>query len=313
MKKVLVIGAAGTIGIETIKILLSEGKYEITALDLKNNNSISKLKRYSRRINIIYADAADRVLMEKLVQDHDVVLFLASVLPPLADLKKGIAAVVEYEALENVIKSISYYNPKCFFVYASSTTLYGNTLERVTTKSKTKVTEYDYYAKNKLNCEKLLQNKLKNYVIIRIPLVISNLGNEPFIYNISKNSLIECISNIDASLAICNAIKKENELKKKAINIGGGPNMIITYKELLMKIFLNYGVSFKYIVTSLFVDKNYYSPVCSDSKESNELLNYQTDSIDSCMTRLKKKSKNRRFSKYLGKIFNRVLERNKSL
>ena len=36
MKKVLVTGAAGSIGLQVIKYLLSEGKYEITALDLKS-------------------------------------------------------------------------------------------------------------------------------------------------------------------------------------------------------------------------------------------------------------------------------------
>jgi nucleoside-diphosphate-sugar epimerase len=39
MKKVLVTGAAGTIGINVIKYLLSEGKYEITAVDLKNRGN----------------------------------------------------------------------------------------------------------------------------------------------------------------------------------------------------------------------------------------------------------------------------------
>lgn len=34
-EKVLVVGAAGAVGIHTVKYLLSEGKYEITILDLK--------------------------------------------------------------------------------------------------------------------------------------------------------------------------------------------------------------------------------------------------------------------------------------
>ena len=36
MKRVLVTGASGTIGIKTIKYLLSEGKYDVTALEIKN-------------------------------------------------------------------------------------------------------------------------------------------------------------------------------------------------------------------------------------------------------------------------------------
>ena len=57
MKRVLVTGAAGTIGIRTIKYLLSEGKYEVTALDLKNRKHYKKLKKYRKMIDIVYADA----------------------------------------------------------------------------------------------------------------------------------------------------------------------------------------------------------------------------------------------------------------
>ena len=52
MKKVLVTGAAGSIGTHVIKYLLAEGKYEVTALDLKNKNVFKKMKRFRKRINI---------------------------------------------------------------------------------------------------------------------------------------------------------------------------------------------------------------------------------------------------------------------
>ena len=64
MKKVLIFGAAGNIGLELIKYLLSEGKYEITAVDLKNRRSYKSLKKYRRRINIIYGDMNDHLLID---------------------------------------------------------------------------------------------------------------------------------------------------------------------------------------------------------------------------------------------------------
>ena len=45
MKKVLVTGAAGSVGVHVIKYLLAEGKYEITALDLKNKNVFKRMRR----------------------------------------------------------------------------------------------------------------------------------------------------------------------------------------------------------------------------------------------------------------------------
>ena len=43
MKKILVTGAGGTIGLQVIRFLLSEGKYEITALDLKGLNVVNPI------------------------------------------------------------------------------------------------------------------------------------------------------------------------------------------------------------------------------------------------------------------------------
>ena len=106
MKKVLVTGASGAVGLNVIKYLLSEGKYEITALDLRVKNNSKKLKKYRRRINIIYGDINDNVLIDALVKDQDYIIHLASVLPPLSDIKKDIGEEVEYKGTENIIKAI---------------------------------------------------------------------------------------------------------------------------------------------------------------------------------------------------------------
>ena len=67
MKKVLVTGAAGSIGLYTLKYLLSEGKYEITALDLNNKKVIKRLKKYKKRVNVVYGDVNDKVLITAFV------------------------------------------------------------------------------------------------------------------------------------------------------------------------------------------------------------------------------------------------------
>ncbi len=50
MKKVVIFGGAGSIGLSLIKYLLSEGKYEITIVDLKNKETIKRLKRYKKEL-----------------------------------------------------------------------------------------------------------------------------------------------------------------------------------------------------------------------------------------------------------------------
>jgi len=300
LKKVLVTGASGTIGSLVIKYLLSEGKYEITALDLRTKNSQKVLRKYRRRINIIYGDINDNVLMEALVKDHDYIIHLAGVMPPLADIKKGLSDKVEYNGTKNIIKAINFYNPKCFLIYASSTTLYGN-VEVASIKSKTKITDLDYYSNTKLKVEKLIKEKLKNYTIIRLPLVLCNPKSSSFIYNVKLNCNVEAITDNDAAYLFVNALTKEKELNKKMFNAGGGVYMTSSYKDILINTLDIYGLSLKYLLTLLFLDKNFYTHIYEDSNKLDEILEFQSDSLESYYMRLKRSSKKRKIARILAK------------
>ena len=125
MKKILVTGAAGSIGKKVIKFLLSEGKYEITALDLKNKSSYKALKKYNRRINVIYGDITDPILIDGLVKEHDYIIHLACIKPSISVLKEKISYEIDYKGSENIVRAITFYNPKCFLIFPSTTNVYG--------------------------------------------------------------------------------------------------------------------------------------------------------------------------------------------
>jgi len=310
VKKVLVTGAAGAIGKLTIKYLLSEGKYEITALDLRTKDNQKKLKKYRRRINIIYGDMNDNVLMEALVKDQDYIIHLASVIPPIADIKKGLSDRVEYNGTENIIKAIDFYNPKCFLIYASSTTIYGN-VEKANIKTKPSIIDMDYYSNTKQKTEKLIQSKVKNYTIIRLPLVLCNPASGAFMYNVKKNQVVEAITDNDAAYLFANAINESDKLNKKIGNAGGGESMIAPYREILAKVLEIYGFSFKFLLTRLFLDKNFYVHVYEDSDKLNEILNFRSDSLSSYYMRLRRTTKNRKIAKFFAKPFVFMLRKKK--
>ena len=123
MKKVLITGAGGTVGSLLIKYLLTEGKYDITALDLRTKNSIHTLKKYRKRVDVIYADILDRNVIESIIKDSDIVINLATCMPNFSEYKKDLAHIIEYNGTENIIKAINFYNPKCTLIYGSSTSL----------------------------------------------------------------------------------------------------------------------------------------------------------------------------------------------
>lgn len=302
MKKVLVTGAAGNIGLLVIKYLLSEGKYEITALDLRNKRTLKKLKKYRKRINIIYGDIGDSILMEALVRDHDYIIHLASVMPPLGELNKNLGEIIEYNGTENIIKAINYYNNKCFLIYASTTSMYDASLS-ATVSEKIKESELSNYSLNKYKTENLIKEKLKNYTIFRLPIVLNDISSEPFIYNIKKNSMIEVTTKEDASYAFVSALNYEKELNKKTFNVGMGKNGRIIYNDVLKNILKYYGLSMRYILSRIFLEKNYYSPVLLDSDKLDDVIHYRNDSLYNYYRRLQRKGKKRIIQRILAYPF----------
>ncbi len=300
MKKVLVTGASGSIGLNVIKYLLSEGKYEITALDLKNKKSINNLKRYQRRINIIYGDVTDELLMTSLVRDHDYIIYLASVMPPLGEFSIKLGELVEYQGIQNVIKTINYYNENCHLIYASTTSVYDESLTG-SVKERIKVKGLDNFSLNKYNAENLISKRLKHYTILRVPLVLGNIKKEPFIYNVKKDSIIEVTTNIDAAYAFVQSLKYLDKLNKKTFNIGLGQTGVVKYDEILTNILKYYGISMRYILSRIFLEKSYKSPILRDSDELDNIIHYRNDSLYNYYRRLERIGKKRVIQKTLAK------------
>ena len=300
MKKVLVTGAAGTIGMHVIKYLLAEGKYEITALDLKNKKSLKKLKRYQNRINVLYADVCDKVLINALVKDQDIIIHLASTLPPIADMKKGLANLIDYEGTKNIVRAIDYYNPDCHLFFASTMSMYKDN-QNVTTRSKIKLDEYDYFDEAKKNAEDEIKEKLKNYTIYRLPIVLGNPKVDQFIYHVKKDRMVSFITKEDAAYAFVRGIKYLNKINKQTYNVTSGEE--IKYGDLMNNILRIYGLNFKYILNRLFIDKNFYSPICKDKDDLNDIISYRNDTLSEYYNRLRGRSKKRVVPKFFAKIF----------
>lgn len=300
MKKVLVTGAAGSIGLIVLKYLLSEGKYEITALDLKNKKTQKNLKKYRKRINIIYGDINDTLLIEALIKDHDYVIHLAGIMPPFAEFSKKSGEIVDYYGTENLIKAINYYNSDCFMIYASTTCLYDNSLS-ASVKEKVNIENISNYSFNKFNVENLIKKKLKNYCILRLPMILNNFKDEPFMLNVKKNSIVEVTTNFDAAYAFVKAIDYTKELNKKIFNVGMGESGRIKYDIILKKLLINYGLSIKYIASRIFLEKDYKSPVLIDSDGLENIIHYRNDSLYNYFNRLKRKGKNRKIQKFLAR------------
>lgn len=300
MKRILVTGAFGSIGKIVLKLLLSEGKYDITALDLKTKKNLKEAKKYKNRINIVFGDIKDTTLIENLVINIDYIIHLAGVMPPFGDFYKKLGEEIEYDGTESIIKAINYYNPSCHMFYASTTSLYDSSFTG-NIKEVIKETELTNYSFNKYKTEILLKKKLKCYTIFRIPLVLSNVNKETFVYNIKKNSIVEVTTDYDVAYAFVKGIIHSKDINKKIYDVGMGEKSRLYYREILINILKYNGISFKYLVGRIFFDKNYYSPVLSDSDELDNIIHYRFDTFKNYYQRLSYNGKNRYIQKILAK------------
>ena len=282
MKKVLVTGAAGTVGLQVIRFLLSEGKYEVTALELKNKHVYKRLKLFKKRINIVYGDINDDAIVDALIKEHDIVIHCAGVLPPFANAREDLCKTVDFEGTKQIVDSIKNYNPNCTLLYTSSTSLYGNQEdnENITIKSNCNFEELDYYSKYKLKSEEYIKENLKNYTIFRLAYVLGDPNQESLIYNVKSTTKFETLSSEDAGYALVSAIDNKTSVNKKTFNLSGGEKFRITYKDYILNILRNYGLSIRFISTLLMAEKNYYGGYYEDSYILEDILHFRSKNID---------------------------------
>ena len=292
MKRILITGASGTIGFSLVNQLIELNEYEVTALDLKSPKAIKKLKKISKDINVIYGDINEEVLMDSLVKDHDVIIHLAGIIPPFADIKSNLCRVVDYEGTKNLVRAIKENNPKCFLLFASTTTIYGNRpyTDEIKVSDEVRVDSDDNYALVKLRCEEIIEENLKKYSIFRLSAVLSDIKNNTLMYNIPLKSRVEFITADDAARAFINALPKTKEINKKIFNITGGDPCRTTFKNFLKTILKIHGISIRFIGTWTLVDKNFYSGFYADSDDAHDILKFREDSLDDYYKKQNKKT-----------------------
>ena len=107
--KVLVTGAAGGMGMETIRQMAEDdGAYSIVATDLPGEKSRKNLEpfRGNPRFTIVYGDLTDYETVKKLVKDCDIVMHIAAFVSPFADYYPEKAMQINCGSTRNFIRAI---------------------------------------------------------------------------------------------------------------------------------------------------------------------------------------------------------------
>lgn len=218
MKDILIIGGAGNIGHKLISTLLED--YSITVLDLKSNLALKRLAEYENKIKIVYGDIEDYHLVKDLVKKNDIVINLAGIMPPLAEFHESICNSTNYMGSKNVVDAILEVNKSCLYVYASFISVYGKTSNiehKISVKEGINNPE-DNYSINLMRSENYIKEKLKKYIVLRMPIVLT--PNNYYIKHMHLNRMMDFITVDDLNTSILHIIKNEKAYGK-TFNISG--------------------------------------------------------------------------------------------
>ncbi len=283
--KVLLTGAAGTIGRQVLKDLLEQQKHEVTAIDIKKGS----LDDYQNRASIRYISILDKDKMTHLIKHTDIVIHLAAVTPPLANRHHQKTDEVNVDGTNTIIDIIKKHNPNCHLIYSSSINVYGNRLENpfIQVGDPLIPSPNDYYAESKIKSETNIRTNNIHYTIFRLTGVVDHFNLDPLLFHMPLSTKLEIITLQDASRVFVNSLDHLTKLDQRIFNVSGGTKCRTTYQDFLKKVLKFYGLNLNHIKKEAFAKENYHCGFLLDSHELEEIVSFQQDTLETCYQRIK--------------------------
>ena len=234
-KSVLLTGAGGSIGREIVKQLVASGQYELRVFDLDNPRNREFFDRYEGALKVYFGDITDPESLVAPTTNVDVVLHMASVIPPLAHDRPELAHKVNVEGTKNLITQLEQHSPNAFIAIASSVATYGDRLLNPYIKVSDPLTpaEGDNYAETKIAMERLVQESKLRWTIYRLA-AIMGVGNHhvgKLMFRMPLEQIMEIATPRDTARAFVYTLEYLDEVEGKIFNLGGGAECTTTYGD----------------------------------------------------------------------------------
>jgi len=284
-QQILLTGASGSIGNETLKELLKQtDKFEISVFDVNTKKTNKLFNTFKDKINIFYGDISKYEDIEKCTKNIDFVIHLAALIPPYADKYPKLAEKVNVLGTENLVKALKKNSPNVFILYSSSISIYGDRIENPMIKVDDilKPSIGDEYAKTKIKAESIIKNSGLNWTIFRFGAIMSptNAKADPLLFHMPLNTSLEIATTRDTAFALVNSIFKTKQLEKQIFNLAGGEKCRIIFDKFITKSFNLMGFRNFTFPKHAFAEQNFHCGFYQDGHLLNNILNFQRDSIE---------------------------------
>ena len=281
-KRILLTGASGTVGFETLKHLVKNPNYCITVFDVKTPKSVKKLKPFSDLAEIVYGDIANVSDVQKVGQKQDVVIHLAAIIPPFADINPELAYRVNVQGTENLVRSLEKNSPNCHLLFSSSISVYGDRIinPEISVNDPLKPSPGDQYGETKVLCEKVISESCLSWSIFRLAAIMGNHKISKLMFHMPLNTPMEICTPEDTGRAFANAVDFQVQLKNQIFNLGGGEDCVISYRSFLEKMFEAFGLGEAKFPDKAFAEKNFHCGIFSDGNQLEEIIHFRRQNLD---------------------------------
>ncbi len=290
--RILLTGGSGAVGQNVLTQLLEEKNIDVVAFDIKNKKSLKFYMPFMDKITIIYGDISKKEDLLPACQGIDVVIHLAAIIPPLADLNPKLAHNVNVIGTQNLITLLEEHSRNAFFLYASSVSIYGNRLRDPFIKIGDPLAPSlgDEYAKTKILAEESIQKSKLDWSIFRLSAIMGTDNHQisPLMFHMPLATSMEITTPEDTGRAFAHAIHKTPELSKRFFNLGGGEACRITYQEFLSNSFKIFGLGELNFPKNSFAENNFHCGFYADGDDLENILHFRRDTITTYFLAVKK-------------------------
>lgn len=298
--KVFVTGAAGNMGYETLKQLLTlKDIIDITTLDIntKKNKRLLMKHKHEDALNICWGNLLNYEDVYKCVKDADIVLHIAALVSPAADYKPELAMKNNYGSTRNIIRAIkdSGRENKTKLVYIGTVAETGDRMPPIhwgRVGDPIKPSMFDYYAVSKIASERLvIESGLKYWVSLRqtgiIGPAMSKIRDAIMFHNCLDN-VLEYVSDRDSGIAMKHLCEYDakgtlaEDFWCHIYNIGGGEKCRTDTYNMYRNVYKRIGLNniHYFIKPKEQALRNFHGHYYLDSDKLDNYLHFRNDSMD---------------------------------
>ncbi|EOS38366.1 hypothetical protein C808_02567 [Lachnospiraceae bacterium M18-1] len=288
-KIVLVTGATGTMGQETMKQLLDRGnRFKVRAFARPSEINKQKMKKYAGpNLEVVWGDLASYEDIKKAVDGADYVLHIGAMVSPAADKYPEKTLYTNIGSTLNIIKAIKEQpDPdKVHFVYIGTVAETGARTYPIhwgRVGDPINPSIFDYYALSKVFSEMAVyESGLKHWVSIRqTGQHPSNEGGgeEPIIFHQPANNVLEWSTSIESGICMANVCEDwvPESFWRKGYNLSSGRDYRLTCWELMDIELSGLGIGLKDLYDADAMPfYNFHGHYFSDGDMLNDILHFR--------------------------------------